>query len=188
MNVAPEITAFLTGLDRLWLPAVDALIKVTLVLGLAGIATVVLGRSSAAVRHLVWTLALSSTLMLPILSIALPRWQLPIVTLQSSVSPTQAPPAPLHPPSPEASARQAPPSPNATARQAAPGALRKHAPEAQAESHALLSIAPTAKIAATPRVSFSTFSLTMALVVIWMAGVLAVVGRLVVGLVAVAWM
>ncbi len=90
MNVAPEITAFLTGLDRLWLPAVDALIKVTLVLGLAGIATVVLGRSSAAVRHLVWTLALSSALMLPVLSIALPRWQLPIVTLQSSVSPTQA--------------------------------------------------------------------------------------------------
>ena len=103
MNVAPEITAFLTGLDRLWLPAVDALIKVTLVLGLAGIATVVLGRSSAAVRHLVWTLALSSALMLPVLSIALPRWQLPIVKLQSSVSPTQAPPARLgHPPSPKA--------------------------------------------------------------------------------------
>ena len=176
MNVAPEITAFLTGLDRLWLPAVDALIKVTLVLGLAGIATVVLGRSSAAVRHLVWTLALSSALMLPVLSIALPRWQLPIVTLQSSVSLTQAPPALL------------PPSPKATAMQAAPGALRVHAPEAQAESHALPSTAPTAEIAATPRVSFSTFSLTMALVVIWMAGVLAVVGRLVVGLVAVAWM
>ena len=177
MNVAPEITAFLTGLDRLWLPAVDALIKVTLVLGLAGIATVVLGRSSAAVRHLVWTLALSSALMLPVLSIALPRWQLPIVKLQSSVSPTQAPPAPLHPPSPEASARQA-----------APGTLRAHAPEAQSESHALPSTAPTAEIAATPRVSFSTFSLTMALVVIWMAGVLAVLGRLVVGLVTVAWM
>ena len=83
MNVAPEIAAFLTGLDRLWLPAVDALIKVTLVLGLAGIATVVLGRSSAAVRHLVWTLALSSALMLPGLSISLPRWQLPIVKLPS---------------------------------------------------------------------------------------------------------
>ncbi len=108
MNVAPEITAFLTGLDRLWLPAIDALIKVTFVLGMAGIATVVLGRSSAAVRHLVWTLALSSALMLPVLSIALPRWQLPIVKLQSSASPTQAPPALLHPPSPMASARQAP--------------------------------------------------------------------------------
>ena len=198
MNVAPEITAFLTGLDRLWLPAVDALIKVTLVLGLAGIATVALGRSSAAVRHLVWTLALSSALMLPVLSIALPRWQLPIVKLQSSVSPAQTPPAPSPPspeasarqapPSPEASARQAPPSPEASARQAAPLALREPALEAQAESHALPFTAPTAEVAATPGVLFSTFSLTMALVAIWMAGVLAVVGRLAVGLVAVAWM
>ena len=69
------------GLDGLWLPAIDALIKVTLVLGLAGLATLVLGRASAAVRHLVWTLALTSALVLPVLSVALPRWQLPIVTL-----------------------------------------------------------------------------------------------------------
>ena len=41
----------------------------------------VLGRASAAVRHLVWTLALTSALVLPVLSVALPRWQLPIVTL-----------------------------------------------------------------------------------------------------------
>ena len=188
MNVAPEITAFLTGLDRLWLPAVDALIKVTFVLGLAGIATVVLGRSSAAVRHLVWTLALSSALMLPVLSIALPRWQLPIVKLQSSVSSTQAPRAPLHPPSPKATARQAPPSPKATARQGAPLALREHAQEAQAESHALPSTAPTAEVAATPRGFSSPLPVTNALVAIWMAGVLAVVGRLLVGLIAVAWM
>ncbi len=71
---------------------------------------------------------------------------------------------------------------------APPLALREHAPEAQAESHGLPSTAPTAEVAATPRVSFSTFSLTMVLVAMWMAGVLAVVGRLVVGLVAVAWM
>ena len=194
MNVAPEITAFLTGLDRLWLPAVDALIKVTFVLGLAGIATVVLGRSSAAVRHMVWTLALSSALMLPVLSFALPRWQLPIVKLQSSVSPTQAPVL-LHPSLPKASARQAPTSSEATASQRAEAALpltlREHAPEVEAESGALPSTAPTAEVAATPRVSFSTFSLTsltMVLAAIWMAGVLAVVGRLVVGLVAVAWM
>ena len=63
------------------MPAVDALIKVSLLLGLAGIATLVLGRASAAVRHLVWTMALTSALVLPVLSLALPRWQLPIVTL-----------------------------------------------------------------------------------------------------------
>jgi HEAT repeat protein/beta-lactamase regulating signal transducer with metallopeptidase domain len=201
MNVAPEITAFLTGLDRLWLPAVDALIKVTFVLGLAGIATVVLGRSSAAVRHLVWTLALSSALLLPVLSIALPRWQLPIVKLTTSAPHTQTLPEPSDEPSPSAAIHStsshrtasqgvvAPPSPKTTARQAAPGALREHAPQAQGQSqHTLPSTAPTAEVAATPRDSFSTVSLTMALVAIWMTGVLAVVGRLVVGIVAVAWM
>ena len=86
MNFAAEITTLLNGLDRLSLPAVDALIKVTLVLGLAGLATVVLGRASAAVRHLVWTLALTSALVLPVLSIALPRWQLPIVTLTNDAA------------------------------------------------------------------------------------------------------
>ena len=53
MNVAAEFTTLLNGLDGLWLPAIDALIKVSLVLGLAGLATLVLGRASAAVRHLV---------------------------------------------------------------------------------------------------------------------------------------
>ncbi len=83
MNPAAEITVLLNGLDGLWLPAVDALIKVTLVLGVASVAALVLGRASAAMRHLVWTLALTSALVLPVLSVALPRWQLPIVTLTS---------------------------------------------------------------------------------------------------------
>ena len=37
--------------------------------------------ASAALRHLVWTLALCSALALPVLSIALPKWQLPIVAI-----------------------------------------------------------------------------------------------------------
>ena len=65
MNPAAEITVLLNGLDGLWLPAVDALIKVTLVLGVASVAALVLGRASAAMRHLVWTLALTSALVLP---------------------------------------------------------------------------------------------------------------------------
>ena len=189
MNVAPEITAFLTGLDQLWLPAVDALIKVTLVLGMAGIATLVLGRSSAAVRHLVWALALSSALVLPVLSIALPRWQLPIVKLQA-------------PPSLRASAGQAPAATQAPALSKAistetvvlapPLPHREQTSEAAPQPPALQpSASVTSETVVTPHAvstfSFSAFSLTMALVAIWMAGVLAVVGRLVVGLVAVAW-
>jgi HEAT repeat protein/beta-lactamase regulating signal transducer with metallopeptidase domain len=155
---------------------------------MAGIATVILGRSSAAVRHLVWTLSLSSALLLPVLSIALPRWQLPIVKLTTPSLDTSARHTQLLPePSPSAAIHST--SSHRTASLAAPGALREHAPEAQEQSQpALPSTAASAQVAATPRVSFSTFSLTMALVAIWMAGVLAVVGRLVVGIVAIAWM
>ena len=37
--------------------------------------------ASAALRHLVWTLALRSALFLPIASLALPKWQLPLLTV-----------------------------------------------------------------------------------------------------------
>jgi HEAT repeat protein/beta-lactamase regulating signal transducer with metallopeptidase domain len=168
MNVAAEITALLNRLDGLWLPAVDALIKVTLVLGLAGVVTFVLGRASAAVRHLVWTLALTSALVLPVLSVALPRWQLPIVTLTGDAAlPVADEPVATAPP---------------LARRAqAPGTTAPSAPAAFVPSTA--SAAPQSEARVTPRIS-----LTMALVSMWAAGVFAVVGRLVVGLVAVQWM
>src|ERR1700752_1584562 len=81
-----EITTLLNGLDGLVLPAVDALVKVTLVLAIAASAALVLGRASAATRHLVWALALASAVVIPVLSVALPRGQLPIVTLQAEVT------------------------------------------------------------------------------------------------------
>ena len=64
-----------------WLPLVDAVAKATIILAAAGLATVLLRRASAASRHLVWTAALLGALALPVLSVALPRWPLPIVTL-----------------------------------------------------------------------------------------------------------
>ena len=169
MTVSAEITTILRSLDGqldgLWLPAVDALIKVSLVLGLAGIATLVLGRASAAVRHLVWTMALTSALVLPVLSLALPRWQLPIVTLTEGDT---------LPASDEAIAT------------APPLALRSRAIDVSFDSPAA-SVPPAASAAPQPGV-MPRISLTMALVSIWAAGVLAVVGRLLVGLVAVRWM
>ena len=38
-----------------------------------------LHRGSAATRHYVWTLALASLLLLPALSLALPRWEIPVL-------------------------------------------------------------------------------------------------------------
>jgi beta-lactamase regulating signal transducer with metallopeptidase domain len=64
-----------------WLPLADAVAKTTLILLAAAVASIVLRSASAALRHLVWTLALSSALFLPIASFALPKWQLPLVTI-----------------------------------------------------------------------------------------------------------
>jgi HEAT repeat protein/beta-lactamase regulating signal transducer with metallopeptidase domain len=66
-----------------WLPLADAIAKATLLFVVAGLASVALRKAAAATRHLVWTLALVSAVALPVLSIALPRWQLPLVTLSS---------------------------------------------------------------------------------------------------------
>jgi len=61
--------------DVSWLPLADAVMKATLLLASAALAAVALRRTSAAARHLVWTLALVSAMVLPALSIALPRWR-----------------------------------------------------------------------------------------------------------------
>jgi HEAT repeat protein/beta-lactamase regulating signal transducer with metallopeptidase domain len=74
-----------------WVPLADAIAKATLLFGAAGVISALLRRASAATRHMVWTLALLSALVLPVLSLALPRWQLPIVTL--SPIPVSAPAA-----------------------------------------------------------------------------------------------
>src|SRR6266508_2600174 len=66
------------------LPVVDAIAKATILFATAGLLSVVLRRGSAAARHLMWTLALLSALVLPVLSIALPKWQLGIVTVPGS--------------------------------------------------------------------------------------------------------
>jgi len=74
-----------------WLPLADAVAKTTVMLLAAALASIVLRSASAAMRHLVWTLALSSALVLPIASFALPKWQLPLVTITSES------PAPIAP-------------------------------------------------------------------------------------------
>ena len=71
----------ITELPAAWLPLGDAVAKATVILLLAGIASIVLRGASAALRHLVWTLALCSTLLMPLLSLALPKWQLPVLKI-----------------------------------------------------------------------------------------------------------
>jgi hypothetical protein len=74
-----------------WLPLADAVAKTTVILLAAAVASVALRRASAALRHLVWTLALSSALILPIASFALPKWQLPLVRISAPSQTASAP-------------------------------------------------------------------------------------------------
>ncbi|NIM50511.1 MAG: hypothetical protein GTO22_14885 [Gemmatimonadales bacterium] len=53
---------------------IDVLLKATIVLAVAGLVNWALRGRSAAVRHAVWSLALGSLLVLPLLSQALPGW------------------------------------------------------------------------------------------------------------------
>jgi hypothetical protein len=53
----------------------DMALKGALLLALAGLATAALWRASAALRHLVWSLAMAGLLALPVMSALLPQWR-----------------------------------------------------------------------------------------------------------------
>src|SRR5216684_1188990 len=54
----------------------DAFVKATVLLVLAAGVTLLLRRSAASLRHLVWTLACGGVLALPLASALLPNWSL----------------------------------------------------------------------------------------------------------------
>ncbi len=58
----------------------DQIARATVVLLLAWIVSRLLRRASASVRHQVWTVALIGVALLPLLSLTLPTWQLPLLT------------------------------------------------------------------------------------------------------------
>lgn len=59
-----------------WTVSVDAALKSSIILMAAWAATLVMRRASAAMRHLVWALAVCAILTLPLLSGLLPKWRI----------------------------------------------------------------------------------------------------------------
>ena len=57
--------------------------KVTTVVGVAGLACWMLGRASAAVRHFIWVAAIVGVLVLPALTLVLPKWDVHFPALKS---------------------------------------------------------------------------------------------------------
>ena len=68
----------------------DAVVKASVILAVTALAAVALRRASAAARHLLWSLGLLSALAAPALSAALPRWELPLLTIAAPVADTTA--------------------------------------------------------------------------------------------------
>jgi HEAT repeat protein/beta-lactamase regulating signal transducer with metallopeptidase domain len=73
----------------------DAVAKASVILGVTAVVAAALRRASASARHFVWTLGLLSALAAPALSVALPRWELPIVRVRTAgpATPNAVPPA-----------------------------------------------------------------------------------------------
>ena len=60
-------------------------LRASVLLLAALLATRILRQSSAATRHLIWTAAVSGVLLLPVLAVVVPAWDVPIVSLQATM-------------------------------------------------------------------------------------------------------
>jgi TonB family protein len=74
-------TMFLSGASGLWSTfLLVVILKGTILLLFALTLALALRRASAASRHLVWALALAALVVLPLFSLALPAWRVPILS------------------------------------------------------------------------------------------------------------
>ena len=71
-------------LARLLAVLIDAALKGTVVLVAAGLLATLLKRKSAAVRHLVWSVAVGAVLALPIFCAVIPAWRLPVLPAETA--------------------------------------------------------------------------------------------------------
>jgi HEAT repeat protein/beta-lactamase regulating signal transducer with metallopeptidase domain len=158
-----------------WVPLVDAVAKATVVLAMAAVASFVFRRGSAALRHLIWTLALCSALLMPVLSVALPKWQVPLIDLAPGAAPVamqvEAEPLPTRP------------APAVASTKAIEAAVATE-PPAQRSSTTTLPIADRSAF----REWVAAITWPQALLALWMAGAVLVFSRIAVGLVAVQWL
>jgi beta-lactamase regulating signal transducer with metallopeptidase domain len=82
----------------LWLAALvwDATWKSAVLLAAAGALGLAIRRSSAAARHLVWSLAMAGSLALPVVALSMPSWSWPILPTEVSVLSLPVAPTPIH--------------------------------------------------------------------------------------------
>ena len=170
-----------------WLAVADSVAKATLIFATAAMVSFVLRRGSAAARHMVWTLALVSVLVLPVLSMALPRWQLPLVNVNDGVrSPASRFPLPAPsfrlPPGSQPGNTSPASSPAVSALDLQRAASNAVSAGASGDS-AIRSAGAAPEVRARTSVSWPAL-----LLLVWAVGASLVLGRLAAGIVAVQWM
>ncbi len=123
---------------RLLVALVDTGAKGLILMAAAGLAAAALRRNAAAARHLVWMLALCGLLILPVVSLMMPKWTLPILPAieAPAVAPIAATP-------PIATAPAAPPVVSTPVAEIAPAVTNVIPPAERSER-------PPAPIGATP--------------------------------------
>ncbi|MFL6278947.1 MAG: HEAT repeat domain-containing protein [Vicinamibacterales bacterium] len=161
-----------------WISVADVVLKATLLFLSAGVASFFLRRRSAALRHVTWTLALAGVLVLPMLSMALPRWQLNLVTIEKAGSPQFPASSSLLPASASLAADPEVQAPAAGHHGAAPGLHRD-----RSATQLSISGRQTSSPAGRPSLSWPAV-----LIGIWMIGALLILIRLAAGVIAVQWM
>ena len=148
-----------------WLSLADLVVKTSIVLSAAAVLSFVLRRRSAALRHLIWTLALGAALVLPMATVALPKWQVPLLQVGAMDGPAILTAAT-----------------DPAVGRAAPSRGRPAVSPAQP-----LSTPPDAP-AALPAATGAVIDWGTALLALWAAGMVLILGRIGVGLLAVSWM
>ena len=155
--------------DLSWLAIADAIVKATMVLGTAALVSALLRRRSAATRHLVWTLALLAALALPALTLALPRWQVPLLTVGTETASILEAAPPVAPPAREVLRNPA----KLEAREPAPADVPAAATSVRTRTFA----------SAMPEISWQAL-----LLIIWISGTIAILARVALGVIAVHWL
>jgi beta-lactamase regulating signal transducer with metallopeptidase domain len=89
--------------DSLLIGLLTFAIRGTVLLLAAWIATRLLRRASAATRHLVWTSAIAGVLLLPLLTVLVPAWDVPVVTIAAKTDAPLESPAAVPAPQPKQS-------------------------------------------------------------------------------------
>jgi HEAT repeat protein/beta-lactamase regulating signal transducer with metallopeptidase domain len=147
----------------------DAVAKASLILVVTALVAASLRRASASARHFVWTLGLLSALVAPALSVALPKWELPIVRVRAAAVSNAPATASILPPD--------------HLRQRSGGQVR----ETPATPAAAPATAPATEDAITTT-GGAAIPWRAILFFAWVAGAMVILGRMFLGLAAVLWM